>query len=264
MTGRAVRERGERRRARRRRSRRAASPRACRRATRPSRARSRASGVSAPASVQPRQSRIAAVGQLACRRREVVLRQGGDERRGGCRQALAHCGDSYHVVECNGPGPAGGRFADDRAGGGSVDEPTNAPTNWGRWGPDDERGTANLLTPETVLAACAAPRSGRVYNLGIELQARRALRGPAHEPGAPHVLRRRRLRGARARRLGHGRRLPLPRDSAARRTSTRSRTSGRAARSTTASTSARCARPAPAAAGSRRPAASSPARSLST
>ena len=43
-------------------------------------------------------------------------------------------------------------------------------TNWGRWGADDERGAANLLTPETVLAACAAASSGRVYNLGIEVK----------------------------------------------------------------------------------------------
>jgi kynurenine formamidase len=41
--------------------------------------------------------------------------------------------------------------------------------NWARWGSDDERGAANLLSGETVLAACAAPREGRVYNLGIEL-----------------------------------------------------------------------------------------------
>jgi kynurenine formamidase len=44
------------------------------------------------------------------------------------------------------------------------------PSNWGRWGADDERGAANLLTPETVLAACAAPTAGRVYNLGIEVR----------------------------------------------------------------------------------------------
>ena len=43
-------------------------------------------------------------------------------------------------------------------------------SNWGRWGADDERGAANLLTPETVLAACAAASSGRVYNLGIEVK----------------------------------------------------------------------------------------------
>jgi kynurenine formamidase len=40
------------------------------------------------------------------------------------------------------------------------------PSNWGRWGPDDERGTLNLITPEVVLAAVAGPRTGRVINLG--------------------------------------------------------------------------------------------------
>ncbi|HEV3213330.1 MAG TPA: cyclase family protein [Acidimicrobiales bacterium] len=43
-------------------------------------------------------------------------------------------------------------------------------TNWGRWGEDDERGAANLLTPEAVLAACRRPAVGRVYELGIELR----------------------------------------------------------------------------------------------
>jgi kynurenine formamidase len=43
--------------------------------------------------------------------------------------------------------------------------------NWGRWGDDDERGMANLLTGDVVLSACAVPTTGRVYNLGIELKA---------------------------------------------------------------------------------------------
>jgi len=43
-------------------------------------------------------------------------------------------------------------------------------SNWGRWGDDDERGTANLLTGDAVLAACRRPRSGQVYELGIELR----------------------------------------------------------------------------------------------
>ena len=110
------------------------------------------------------------------------------------------------------PRPGGGRFGRStwRR---SVDEPTDSgPTNWGRWGPDDERGTANLLT------AGDGARSVRGAHLGARLQPRhraeagRAVRGQAHEPGAPDVLRRRRLRGARPRRLGHRRRLPLPRE----------------------------------------------------
>jgi len=38
--------------------------------------------------------------------------------------------------------------------------------NWGRWGAEDERGTLNLLTPDLVLEAAHAVRTGRVYALG--------------------------------------------------------------------------------------------------
>jgi kynurenine formamidase len=34
-------------------------------------------------------------------------------------------------------------------------------SNWGRWGPDDERGTLNYLTPERVAAAARLVRSGK-------------------------------------------------------------------------------------------------------
>lgn len=43
--------------------------------------------------------------------------------------------------------------------------------NWGRWGGDDERGALNLLTPGVVLAAAASISTGRVYPLGIPIQA---------------------------------------------------------------------------------------------
>ena len=33
--------------------------------------------------------------------------------------------------------------------------------NWGRWGPDDEKGALNLITPERVAAAARLVRSGR-------------------------------------------------------------------------------------------------------
>jgi hypothetical protein len=36
-----------------------------------------------------------------------------------------------------------------------------AVKNWGRWGPDDERGTLNYLTPDKVAAAAALVKSGR-------------------------------------------------------------------------------------------------------
>lgn len=53
----------------------------------------------------------------------------------------------------------------------SATDTERAATNWGRWGADDERGALNLLTPETVQAAAAAVRRGRVYPLGIPIQA---------------------------------------------------------------------------------------------
>jgi len=46
-----------------------------------------------------------------------------------------------------------------------------AQTNWGRWGPDDERGALNILSPEIVAKAAASVRTGRTYSLGIPIQA---------------------------------------------------------------------------------------------
>jgi kynurenine formamidase len=37
--------------------------------------------------------------------------------------------------------------------------------NWGRWGPEDERGALNLITPESRLRALAAARTGEVISL---------------------------------------------------------------------------------------------------
>ena len=42
--------------------------------------------------------------------------------------------------------------------------------NWGRWGAEDERGTLNLLTPETVLAATQVCKTGKVYSLAMPIQ----------------------------------------------------------------------------------------------
>jgi kynurenine formamidase len=49
--------------------------------------------------------------------------------------------------------------------------------SWGRWGEDDERGSLNLLTPDLVLAATRACRTGVVYNLGL----------PVGRQGAPFL-----------------------------------------------------------------------------
>jgi kynurenine formamidase len=41
--------------------------------------------------------------------------------------------------------------------------------NWGRWGPDDELGTLNLITAEATLGAAAEVRRGVMFSLGMEL-----------------------------------------------------------------------------------------------
>lgn len=47
---------------------------------------------------------------------------------------------------------------------------SGGPSNWGRWGVDDERGAVSMLTPERILAALRTPVEGRVYELGIEVR----------------------------------------------------------------------------------------------
>ena len=42
----------------------------------------------------------------------------------------------------------------------TVDRWMTELSNWGRWGKDDERGTLNLLTPETRKRALAAAKDG--------------------------------------------------------------------------------------------------------
>lgn len=48
--------------------------------------------------------------------------------------------------------------------------------NWGRWGPDDELGTANLLTPAHVVSAAALIRTGTIVSLALPLERG----GPVH------------------------------------------------------------------------------------
>lgn len=43
--------------------------------------------------------------------------------------------------------------------------------NWGRWGPDDERGTLNLITGEAIRRACDCVRTGRAFSLALPLDA---------------------------------------------------------------------------------------------
>ena len=42
-------------------------------------------------------------------------------------------------------------------------------SNWGRWGADDERGTLNYITPETVQAGAGCVRTGKMFELSLPL-----------------------------------------------------------------------------------------------
>src|SRR5688572_30442332 len=42
--------------------------------------------------------------------------------------------------------------------------------NWNKWGPDDEIGTLNYITPEAIARACRLATAGKVFALGIPLQ----------------------------------------------------------------------------------------------
>ncbi|MGC8490030.1 MAG: hypothetical protein ACP5QO_17665, partial [Clostridia bacterium] len=54
-------------------------------------------------------------------------------------------------------------------------------SNWGRWGPDDQRGTLNLVGNENVTRAAAAVREGLQFSLGRELSVN-------HPPYYPQAL----------------------------------------------------------------------------
>lgn len=47
----------------------------------------------------------------------------------------------------------------------------DSPTNWGKWGPDDEVGALNYLGPAEVLAAVRLVRSGKVFTLQVPMGA---------------------------------------------------------------------------------------------
>jgi kynurenine formamidase len=55
--------------------------------------------------------------------------------------------------------------------------------NWGRWGPDDERGTLNLITDEVVARAVGCARTGRRFGLALALGPEGPMLG--NVPGRP-------------------------------------------------------------------------------
>lgn len=50
-------------------------------------------------------------------------------------------------------------------------------SNWGRWGPDDELGTLNFLTPDKVAAAANLVRRGELFSLAVPFDEKGPQRG---------------------------------------------------------------------------------------
>jgi kynurenine formamidase len=57
--------------------------------------------------------------------------------------------------------------------------------NWGRWGPDDELGTLNLITPEKVRDAARLVRSGRRVSMALPIN---KVAGPDNPQPAMHFV----------------------------------------------------------------------------
>ena len=53
----------------------------------------------------------------------------------------------------------------------AIAEATEKLKNWGRWGKDDQIGTLNHVTPEDIVNAATLIRTGKVFALGIPLDA---------------------------------------------------------------------------------------------
>jgi kynurenine formamidase len=68
-----------------------------------------------------------------------------------------------------------------------TDVPDLRERNWGRWGRDDERGAANLLTPERVAQAAGLVTRGDVYSLALPISMR-TVPVPPNRPGPQHYM----------------------------------------------------------------------------
>lgn len=67
----------------------------------------------------------------------------------------------------------------------SSDSSSSLPSNWGRWGADDELGTLNLITDEVRARAVAEARTGRWVSLAMPVDPASMLGGPFAPPAPP-------------------------------------------------------------------------------
>lgn len=62
-----------------------------------------------------------------------------------------------------------------------TDQVSGDLTNWGRWGEEDQLGTANLLTAEVIRAAAGLVKTGKTYSLSTPLETEGAQWPPRHK-----------------------------------------------------------------------------------
>jgi len=73
----------------------------------------------------------------------------------------------------------------DRVSNAEFEELFQSVCNWGRWGPDDERGTLNYITPGHIRAAAALVCSGRSVSLSLPIN---TVAGPDNARPAVHYM----------------------------------------------------------------------------
>lgn len=69
-----------------------------------------------------------------------------------------------------------------------VDRYAQRYRTWGKWGPDDERGSVNYVTPETVRAAAALVRTGKTFSLAIPLDREGPMPSRSARVNPQHVM----------------------------------------------------------------------------
>jgi kynurenine formamidase len=60
--------------------------------------------------------------------------------------------------------------------------------NWGKWGPDDELGTVNYITPQKIIDAAGLVRKGKVFSLALPLDASGPMTGAYGRVNPIHVM----------------------------------------------------------------------------
>ena len=60
--------------------------------------------------------------------------------------------------------------------------------NWGKWGPDDQLGTINYITPQKVVEAAGLVRKGKVFSLALPLDGNGPMTGAYGRVNPIHVM----------------------------------------------------------------------------